>query len=553
MKVIAESAFNHNGDFEYLKQLAITAKQSGADYFTFQIMDPDEFCELNYSKYSIYQENTFPGDTWIKLFDYCKELDLKTIPCVLDKKSFLLCYEYGYRFYKIHATDILNKPFLELLSNYDDVEIILETQCATYQDIEFALSIIGDKVQCLIHGFSNYPTEYEDLNLDALDYLKEYFPYPIGLADHSLDTKGVPLIAMTKGVEYLEKHITLSRNDRHFDWQASLNKEEFTILMNTIKNYQKVFGLGVKHPVKNELAYRTVMYKKVVSGLEDDQKRSDQNQDYLTTLIDGFSTQDIGIALIARLKSQRLKKKVLKPILDKPLIEQLYLNLTTSEVDQNVWLATSNLEEDNELADLFKSKDYNVFRGHPVSVIDRMLSLAIKEKWGGVFRVTGDNPLTSIQLVDRMTQLLKKNDLDYVRANNFPFGVSAELFSTRYLWDLYLNMENPLHSEYLSWFVLKDENARKGAITYSGEHKNLKYLNYSVDYAEDYTRVLELLNSSGVQSLGDFDVPEITEHADYSDLVDDNQLIKLPADHKLLLKDYIKMIDEIDYKINQKF
>ena len=41
MKVIAESAFNHNGDLEYLKQLANAAHKSGADNFTFQVMNTD--------------------------------------------------------------------------------------------------------------------------------------------------------------------------------------------------------------------------------------------------------------------------------------------------------------------------------------------------------------------------------------------------------------------------------------------------------------------------------------------------------------------------------
>ena len=53
MKIIAESAFNHNGDVRYLIELAKKSQEAGADFFTFQIMDLAEFCDIDYAKYSL--------------------------------------------------------------------------------------------------------------------------------------------------------------------------------------------------------------------------------------------------------------------------------------------------------------------------------------------------------------------------------------------------------------------------------------------------------------------------------------------------------------------
>ena len=217
MKTIAESAFNHNGSLPYTLDLAKAAKQAGADYFTVQIMDVAAFCVEDYSKYEIYENNTLSFDEWREVFFRCRELEIDVIPCVLDIPSFDFCYEEGFRFLKLHATDITNKTMLEKMATYSDVTFILETQCATNLEIKYALGIIGDQVTCLMHGFSNYPTEVEDLNLNSLDYLKEEFPqYTTGLADHSLDTTNIPLMVLAKGCEYLEKHITLTRNNRKF-------------------------------------------------------------------------------------------------------------------------------------------------------------------------------------------------------------------------------------------------------------------------------------------------------------------------------------------------
>ena len=44
MKIIAESASNHQGNIDYLIQLAESTKNSGADYFTAQVLSPEVFC-----------------------------------------------------------------------------------------------------------------------------------------------------------------------------------------------------------------------------------------------------------------------------------------------------------------------------------------------------------------------------------------------------------------------------------------------------------------------------------------------------------------------------
>ena len=95
MKIIAEAAFNHNGDLNYLKELGLKSKISGADYFTVQVMNVDAFCVKDYLRYQLYKDTEFNEDQWIDLFDYYKDIDLPIIPCVLEEKSFQLCINYG--------------------------------------------------------------------------------------------------------------------------------------------------------------------------------------------------------------------------------------------------------------------------------------------------------------------------------------------------------------------------------------------------------------------------------------------------------------------------
>ncbi len=547
MKIIAETAFNHNGDVEYLTELISSAHQAGTDYVTVQIMHTNSFCVKNYERYKTYVDTEISQHDWKKIFDACESEQMKLIPCVLEEESFRFCYDHGFRLFKIHATDITNKMFLEEISN-KNCDVILETQCASNFDIKFALDILGDRVVCLMHGFSDYPTEIENLSLNALDHMSKEFGLPVGFADHSLDTVGIPLMCLSKNCAFLEKHITLSRDNRNFDWQVSLYPDQFSVMVSNIRHYRKSLGIGVKHPTDKEASYRSVLYKKYLS-LGERMLRSDEGKDYVGTVFDGLKKKNVGIAVIARLKSQRLEEKVLRFFHTDSMIVDLCKRVETSGFP--LFLATSHLREDEKLVSLCKERGIKTFVGHPLSVIDRMLWLAFENEWGGIFRVTGDNPYTDPELMKKMSDLLIKEDLDYVRVNGAPFGTTAELFSTSYLWDLYLRMKNPMNSEYLSWFVLNDETAKMGVIELSLFDSDLKFVNLSVDYDVDLKRCLLILEGSSKKNFIDMTFYDVINLIDINDTMDKNKTIKLPEGEGITLSDYISLIEGKSYNARE--
>ena len=551
MKVIAESAYNHQGDFEYLLELATASKQANADYFTVQMMNVNDFCTKDYSKYQLYKDTEFSEKQWIKLFDYCRSIDIDVLPCTLEQSSFDLAYDYGYRLVKIHGTDLTNKPFLSYVQSKGDCKIILETQCSTDFEIKLALEDYHPIIECLFHGFSNYPTETNEHNLLALKYLKERYGLSVGFADHSLDTQIIPCMAMAVGCDFIEKHITINRNNRQFDYQVSLEPFEFAILVNTIKHYQQVLGNEIKHPVKSEVGFRDIIFKKYLGN--DVFKRDNEGKTFVENEINSFSKTNVSAAIIARLKSKRLKNKVLKPFGECESIISLYqrlkANCTTIE---HIELATSYLSEDKPLADLFEAKGLPCYVGHPESVIDRLIEVAYKNKSAGVFRVTGDNPFTDPVLMDEMVRIFTNTDADYVRVNNVPFGISAELFRTSYLWDLYLEMENPFVSEYLSWFVLNDDKCKKACIEFECDKSFAKYVNLSIDYPEDYQYTTDLLDVINIKPFEKIVLKDVISHLTDTHVVDITKQIKLPDGVSILYSDYMKLIDETDYIYKEK-
>ena len=326
--------------------------------------------------------------------------------------------------------------------------------------------------------------------------MKNKWRLPIGFADHTTCTSKIPLMAMAAGCEWIEKHITLSRNHRRYDWQPSLNPEEFSVMVSQINNYSRAMGSGFKHPTSVECAMRDVMYKRYIG---DDKElkviRADHGPNYYEYKYSKYDPDHIVTAVIARLKSKRLKRKVLIDFHNDKMIFDLIRNLGKAKSVSKTILATSDLSSDYELVEQAEKRGVDVYCGHPEMVIDRLIDIAEKEQASAVFRVTGDMPFADPTLMDKMAEMLKKHRLDFVRAMNLPLGLSAELYSAEYLQKLYQRMSNPFQSEYLGWFVVLDKDARKGCIKIEYNDQDLSVYSLTVDTQDDLERCHALMGN----------------------------------------------------------
>jgi sialic acid synthase len=93
-----------------------------------------------------------------------------------------------------------------------------------------------------LHCLSQYPSEYQNINLLSIQYLKENYPqYTIGYSDHSIGIL-MPAVAVGMGAEIIEKHITLDRNMKGTDHRGSLEPEGIWRMMRDIRNTEYAIG-----------------------------------------------------------------------------------------------------------------------------------------------------------------------------------------------------------------------------------------------------------------------------------------------------------------------
>jgi N-acetylneuraminate synthase/N,N'-diacetyllegionaminate synthase len=153
------------------------------------------------------------------------------------------------------------------------VPILLSTGMGYLREIEEALLAISSVMKTpinhlpvvLMHCVSHYPAPMEEINLNAIQTLKNTFKLPVGYSDH---TRGVEaaMAAVVMGACVIEKHYTLSRNFPGPDHKSSVEPEELKFLVESIRNIETALGDGIKKPAKCELSFIHINRKSLVAA-----------------------------------------------------------------------------------------------------------------------------------------------------------------------------------------------------------------------------------------------------------------------------------------------
>jgi len=276
--IIAEAGVNHNGDFDIAIQMINAAKKAGADIVKFQtsISSTSKFSQK--AKYQI--EATGNDDSQLEMIkklrfsfeqhyalkQYCDEIGIQYLSTPFDYESIDFLNGLNCPFWKIPSGEIINIPYLErIAATHKDV--IMSTGIASIEEISTAIDVL-EKNGCgkisLLQCTTEYPTPYEDINLNAMLTLKEKFGKPIGLSDHSMGIE-VPIAAVALGATVIEKHFTLSRQMPGPDQKASLEPEELAQMVASIRNVEMALGTGIKTPQPRELENLFAARKSIVA------------------------------------------------------------------------------------------------------------------------------------------------------------------------------------------------------------------------------------------------------------------------------------------------
>ncbi|MDZ4030835.1 N-acetylneuraminate synthase [Kluyvera ascorbata] len=284
--IVAEIGCNHNGDFHLAKKMVDEAKKAGVNAVKFQTFKAD----LLISKYApkaeyqikvtgndesqleMTRKLELPYDEFIILEQYAKSIGLDVFSTPFDFESIDFLASRNQTVWKIPSGELLNLPYLEKIAKLSikNKKIVLSTGMATLNEIKLALDVfvknhIPSKDITILHCNTEYPTPYEDVNLNTISGFKKTFgEYNIGFSDHS-PGYFVGIAAVPYGITFIEKHFTLDKNFEGPDHKASVTPEELTLLCKGIRAVEQSLGSYDKIVTKSERKNKIVARKSIVA------------------------------------------------------------------------------------------------------------------------------------------------------------------------------------------------------------------------------------------------------------------------------------------------
>ena len=278
--VIGEAGVNHNGDIGLAKKLIKVASEAGCDYVKFQTFIAKNVVSPSAPKADYQSKNTGTDGSQIAMLEklqltfeqhydlitQCEVNNIKFFSTAFDLESidFLKSLKMG--IWKIPSGEITNLPFLEKIGAFNE-QVILSTGMATMEEISDAISVLlktGTQKHniTILHCNTDYPTAFEDVNLNAMAHIKSEFNTNVGYSDHTLGIE-VPIAAVALGATIIEKHFTINREMDGPDHKASLEPDELKEMVKSIRHISNALGSGQKKPSESELKNREIARKSI--------------------------------------------------------------------------------------------------------------------------------------------------------------------------------------------------------------------------------------------------------------------------------------------------
>ena len=165
---------------------------------------------------------------------------------------------------------------------------------------------------------------------------------------------------------------------------------------------------------------------------------------------------NVTLAIVqARCSSSRLPKKVLYPILGKPMIIHELQRLKNSKLIDHIVLATSEDSSDDPLVEIV-TPITDVYRGSLDNVLERYYRCAKLYQPVNVVRITGDCPVIDWRIVDEVIRKHWKESNDYTSlTERFPDGLDIEIFTFSALEQAWKNATLNSEREHVTLYIRK--------------------------------------------------------------------------------------------------
>jgi N-acetylneuraminate synthase/pseudaminic acid synthase len=265
---------NHAGKIENAFRIIEEAAKAGADCVKIQTYTADTLT-INctdepyriqgglwdgYNYYQLYKEAYTPWEWQESLKKKCEEVGVDFLSTPFDNTAVDFLEKLGVEFYKIASFELVDIPLIEYTAGKGK-PMIMSCGMASPEEIKDALAACqrqGNDQVVLLKCCSQYPAQYEDMNVSVIPAMKEQFGVPVGLSDHSMGSLA-DVVAVSLGAQVIEKHVCLGREIDNPDAAFSMEMSEFAQMVQDVHNACLIKGrptYELTEHEKSSLKYR---------------------------------------------------------------------------------------------------------------------------------------------------------------------------------------------------------------------------------------------------------------------------------------------------------
>jgi len=267
--VLAEVASAHGGAVDVALKMLEAAFQMGADGIKFQLFRADRLVVQRHPARKDFEQIELTEKEWHKVLRAAHGSGLALFVEAFDPPSLALAAEEGTDAYKVHTTDMENPEFIRAVGELRR-PVFFATGGVPESAVGEALDLLGASAVGLLHGFQTFPTPIEEIRFRDLPWWKNRYHVPVGYLDHTDGGSSfalvAPALAAAWGADLVEKHFTLDRSEKGFDYQSSLNPEDFYRMVELLRQSERAQGDGSRGESEGAVRYHRLMARSIVAG-----------------------------------------------------------------------------------------------------------------------------------------------------------------------------------------------------------------------------------------------------------------------------------------------
>jgi N,N'-diacetyllegionaminate synthase len=255
--LVAEAAFNHNGDLDRALAMVHAAAKAGCDAVKFQTYRTEQFCQPADPMFHHFKRGELEPAAWPLLKAECERHRIVFLSTPQNRSDLDILLKAAIPAIKVGSDDFTNLP---LLMDYASVGLPMILSCgmADMNDVYRALASVGalegGRETALLVCTSQYPAPVEEANVARITTLRAAFPrVEIGFSDHTEGAQAA-IAAAALGATVFEKHFTLDRNLPGPDHWYAETPESLREWVSGIRTTRALLGSGLVVPTEKELA-----------------------------------------------------------------------------------------------------------------------------------------------------------------------------------------------------------------------------------------------------------------------------------------------------------